>query len=103
MALLAAERYDLAVQWAPQAGQCITRGLDPLPIGGFTAQISNVSAQRLGELGAAGELRFALVDGPQLKGKPTRDYPDYATWAPTACRPVDGFTTPPYTLYDCAR
>ncbi|GAA3246970.1 hypothetical protein GCM10010532_091660 [Dactylosporangium siamense] len=99
----AAERYDLAVQWAPQAGQFITRGLDPLPIGGFTAQIPNISTRRLAELVAAGELRYALVDGPQLKGKPTRDYPDYATWAPTACRTVDGFTTPLYTLYDCAR
>ncbi|MEU0555104.1 glycosyltransferase family 39 protein [Dactylosporangium sp. NPDC006015] len=97
------ERYDLAVQWAPQAGQFITRGLDPLPIGGFTAQIPNVGVQRLDELVAAGELRFALVDGPQLKGKPTRDYPDYAAWAPIACRPVDGFSTGLYTLYDCAR
>lgn len=96
-----AERYDLAVQWAPQAGQFITRGLDPLPIGGFTAQVPNIGAQRLGQLVAAGELRYALVDGPQLKGRPTRDYPDYAAWAPGACRPVDGFTTPLYTLYDC--
>ncbi|MEV0567432.1 glycosyltransferase family 39 protein [Dactylosporangium sp. NPDC050588] len=97
------ERYDLAVQWAPQAGQFITRGLDPLPIGGFTAQIPSVGVRRLDELVAAGELRYALVDGPQLKGKPTRDHPDYAAWAPTACRPVDGFSTGLYTLYDCAR
>ncbi|GAB3838500.1 hypothetical protein ACFPIJ_47340 [Dactylosporangium cerinum] len=91
------------MQWAPQAGQFISRGLDPLPVGGFTAQIPNIGPQRLGELVAAGELRYALVDGPQLKGKPTRDFPDYARWAPTACRPVTGFVTPLYTLYDCAR
>lgn len=97
------ERYDLAVQWAPQAGQFISRGLDPLPVGGFTAQIPNIGARGLGELVAAGELRYALVDGPQLKGKPTRDHPDFAAWAPTACRPVDGFSTGLYILYDCAR
>lgn len=95
-------RYQLAVQWSPQAGQFLQRDVAALPVGGFTAQLPTTSAEELDALRSRGELRFALVDGPQLKGKVTPDYLGYAEWATATCAPLPEFTGPLYTLYDCA-
>lgn len=96
-----AERFQLAVPWAPQAGQFVLRDVAVLPIGGFTAQAPTISPRQLDELAHSGQLRFALVDGPDTKGRPTVDYPLYAQWAHAACRPVPELTGPLYTLFDC--
>lgn len=93
--------YQVAVPWAPQAGQFIRRGLSALPVGGFTAQVPNVTPQRLQELVDRGELRYAMVDGPAAKGMITPDYAAYAPWVRSRCRPVSGFTGNIYQLYDC--
>jgi len=97
------ERFPLAVQWAPQAGQFLLRDVVTLPVGGFTAQVPTISPERLGELASLGQLRFALVDGPDMKGKPTPDYPGYQVWVRDNCRALAEFTQPLYTLYDCRR
>ncbi|TDC65972.1 mannosyl transferase [Micromonospora sp. KC207] len=97
----AGQRYQVAVQWSPQAGQFQLRGITPLPIGGFTAQVPNVSPQQLDELTRDGQLRYALLDGPATKGKPTPDYPGYATWVRQHCAVIDAFDKPAYILYDC--
>ncbi len=98
---LAGERYELAVQWAPQAGQFMLHGIVALPVGGFTAQVPNVTPEQLQRWTAGRELRFALLDGPETKGKPTPDYPGYSAWVRQNCRPVNGFDRPTYVLYDC--
>ncbi|WP_212822896.1 glycosyltransferase family 39 protein [Catellatospora sp. TT07R-123] len=97
------EQFQVAVPWAPQAGQFLLRDVAVLPVGGFTAQAPTVTPQRLDELVTTGALRFALVDGPQTQGRPTVDYPLYAQWAAASCRPVPGYTQPLYVLYDCRR
>jgi 4-amino-4-deoxy-L-arabinose transferase-like glycosyltransferase len=98
----APQKFTVAVQWAPQAGPFILAGMTPLPVGGFTAQVPNVTPQLLADLVARGELRYAIVDGPAAKGMVTPDYPDYATWVRQHCRPVPGYDTTLYTLHDCA-
>ena len=97
------ERYPLAVQWAPQAGQFLLRDVVTLPVGGFTAQVPTISPERLGELASLGQLRYALLDGPDMKGKPTPDYSGFAVWVRGNCRALVEFTQPLYTLYDCRR
>jgi hypothetical protein len=94
-------RFQLAVPWAPQAGQFLLRDVAALPVGGFTAQVPTVTTTQLERWTASGELRYALLDGPQTRGKPTPDYPDFAAWVGRNCRPVSGYETPLYTLYDC--
>ncbi len=95
------ERFHLAVQWAPQAGQFILREVDALPVGGFTAQVPTVTDAQLAQWAGSGQLRYALVDGPAMKGKPTQDFPGYQAWVRQHCTPVPGFDQPVYTLYDC--
>lgn len=97
------EKYQLAVQWAPQAGRFILAGMSVLPVGGFTAQVPTISADRLDELVARGELRYAVLDGPETRGRVTPDYPDYAAWTRRTCTPVAGFDQPLYVLHDCRR
>lgn len=94
-------RYQLAVQWSPQAGQFLVRNVAVLPVGGFTAQLPTITPEQLDALRANGDLRYALVDGPDLKGKVTPDYPGYAQWVTTHCAALPEFTQPLYTLYDC--
>jgi 4-amino-4-deoxy-L-arabinose transferase-like glycosyltransferase len=96
-----AEKFALAVPWAPQAGQFILRDVRVLPVGGFTAQVPTVTTAQLSQWADTGQLRFALVDGPATKGKPTQDFTGYPAWVRAECMPVNGFDTPLYTLYDC--
>lgn len=97
------EKYQIAIQWAPQAGQFLLRDISALPVGGFTAQVPTITPERLTQAVADRELHFALVDGPATKGKPTPDHPDYAIWVRQNCQPVSQFDQPLYTLYDCRR
>jgi hypothetical protein len=92
------EKYVLAVQWAPQAGPFILAGLSALPVGGFTAEVPDVTPRQLSDLVARGDLRYALLDAPGAPGLSSSDYPDYAAWVRQNCLPVDGFQ---HTLYDC--
>lgn len=94
-------RYQLAVQWSPQAGQFLLRDVATLPVGGFTAQLATIGPAELDALRSRQELRFALVDGPEMKGKATPDYPGYRDWVTTQCTALPQFTQPLYTLYDC--
>ncbi|HEV8559176.1 MAG TPA: glycosyltransferase family 39 protein [Actinophytocola sp.] len=95
------EKYLAAIPWAPQAGPFIHAGIPVLPVGGFTAQAPTITPTHLDDLVARGELRYALVDGPDAKGMVTRDYPEYALWVRRTCTPKAELTRPHYTLYDC--
>lgn len=95
------EKYQLAVQWAPQAGRFILADMSVLPVGGFTAQVPTISSRQLTDLVASAELRYALLDGPATRGRVTPDYPDYAEWTQRTCTPVEGFSHPLYVLHDC--
>jgi hypothetical protein len=93
------EKYTFAIQWAPQAGPFILDGMTVLPVGGFTAQVPDVSPQQLTDLVARGDLRYAVLDAPGAPGLSRNDYPDYAAWVRRSCVPVPGFDA---TLYDCS-
>ncbi|HET8684235.1 MAG TPA: glycosyltransferase family 39 protein [Micromonosporaceae bacterium] len=95
------EKYDIAIPWAPQSNPFVLAGRTVLPVGGFTAQVPNVTPSRFAGLVERGELRYALVDGPGAKGMVTTDYPGYAAWVRLSCVPVPGYSGSLYTLYDC--
>jgi 4-amino-4-deoxy-L-arabinose transferase-like glycosyltransferase len=95
------ERFQVAVQWSPQSGQFQLRGITTLPVGGFTAQVPNVSPRQLEDLTRTGQLGYALLDGPETKGKPTPDYAGYARWVRQNCAVIEQFNKPTFILYDC--
>jgi hypothetical protein len=99
------EKYLAAAAESTGAQALLLAGADVLPMGGFSGEVPFPDDDDLARLIAHGDLRYIVVDGPELRGGPDKPAA-LATdgWVEQHCRAIPpeeyggGVTG---TLYDC--